>query len=281
MKLNAYIMLGDPSFLHASVASYYRHVSRIVVSYDRDGLSWTGTPLPLDECLARIRALDTEGKCDLRPGTFARPGLDALENDTNQRSVALMTASDGADWVLQLDTDEVLPEPTTLVSTLRRADDAGADGLEFPARWLYTRVGSRRFLESCSRLWRPASSYPGPVAVRAGTSLVQARQTDGPLYRADVRPWNTDPSHPRDAIVHEVVPYRASIVHYSWVRSSEYMRRKVGWSGHSEELKESGRYEEWIHALRHPLRTSLQAPLKPAGRRFRITTARSFLGEER
>lgn len=280
MRLNAYVMLADPSFLTASIRAYYALVDRIVVSYDENGRSWTGTPLPVDDALALVRAIDTDRKCELHPGDYARDGHDAMDNDTHQRREALAAASAGADWVLQLDTDEVLPRPDVFLRTLAHADQAGAHALEYPSRWLYTRVGARRFLESGSRLWGPASSYPGPLAVRAGTALVHARQADVPLYRADVRAWNTDPAHPRDALVHEVVPFDAAVLHYSWVRSPAFIARKVGWSGHTAELRATGEYGRWLRASRHPVRTVLMAPLRRSGRSFRIVSAPALPGGE-
>lgn len=280
MKLNAYILLGDPSFLTASVGAYYARVDRIVVSYDAAGRSWTGTPLPVEEALARVRALDTEGKCDFRPGEYDRAGFDPMDNETHQRNEALEAAADGADWVLQLDTDEVIPGPPTFFDAVRHADAVAAGGLEFPSRWLYTRAGRDRFLEAGSRLWRPESSYPGALAVRSGTPVVYARQTAAPLYRVDVRPWNTDPSHPRDAIVHEVVPSSAAVLHYSWVRSPDFVARKVGWSGHSADLKAAGEFRTWTSATRHPVRTALAAPLRRGGRSFRIVSAPGLVGGE-
>jgi hypothetical protein len=279
MMANAYILLGDPAFLRPSVASYYRHVDRIVVSFDRDGRSWTGTDLPTEECLALIRAIDVDGKCDFRPGSFSGDGEEPLERETAQRRKALEEASDGADWVLQLDTDEVIPRAETILSCLDRADARGAGALEYPARWLYTRVRQGRFLESCSRAWTATSSYPGPLAVRAGTELHHARQTSAPVYRADVRAWNTDPARPKNAIVHEVVPLDAAVLHYSWVRSAADIARKVGWSGHAPTLRASGEYERWERATRHPLRTAASAPFARRGRRYRLTSAPDYLDE--
>lgn len=280
MRINAYVMLADPSFLTASIRAYYDHVDRIVVSHDADARSWTGTPLPIDETLALIESLDTAGKCELHPGAYARAGFDPMDNETHQRNEALAIASEGADWVLQLDTDEVIPRASAFLRVLRHADEAGASGLEYPSRWLYTRVGPGRFLESGTRLWGPASSYPGPLAVRAGTRLAHARQADVPLYRADVRAWNTDPAHPRDAYVHEVVPFDSAVIHYCWVRSPEFIARKVGWSGHSDELKASGEYGRWMHVTRHPLRAALRAPFPRGGRSFRIVSAPGLPGQE-
>lgn len=255
MRLNAYLLAADPAYLAASVRAYYPHVERIVVSYDSSATSWTGTPIPVDECLATVRAVDTEGKCVMAPGTFARLDHDPLDNDTHQRQVALDQASEAADWVLQLDTDEVIAAPTTFLGALRAADAAAAAGLEYPARWLYSRVGPGRFLESATRLGRPAASFPGPVAVRAGARLTVSRQADVPLYRVDVRPWNTDPHHHPDAVVQQVVPLEDAIVHFSWVRSDEWMRRKFGWSGHSEQYTEPGVYRRWAWRSAHPRAT--------------------------
>src|SRR5690606_37064795 len=205
MRVSAYVLLADPSFLAASLSAYYHLVYRVVLSYDETRTSWTGTPLPVDECLAIVETIDTDGKCVRAPGRFARLDEHPLDNDTHQRQSALDAASDGADWVLQLDTDEVMLDPDAFLASLDRAERAGAGGLHFPSRWLYSRVAPGRYLEASTRLGRPAASYPGPLAVRAGTTLTHARQADVPLWRVDLRPWNTDPSHRHDAVVHEVV----------------------------------------------------------------------------
>ncbi|GAA5212179.1 hypothetical protein GCM10025774_35810 [Microbacterium kyungheense] len=279
MRLNAYIMLADPAFLGPSVRSYYSIVDRIVVSYDENAKSWTGTPLPLEHCLEIIRKLDTEGKCDYRPGHFARPEFNSLQNDTHQRQTALAQASEGADWVLQLDTDEVMPRTDVFLGVLDRADASGAWAMDYPARWLYTRVQPGRFLEASTRLWRLACSFPGPLAVRAGTVLELARQTGSPLYRADVRPWNTDPAGPPETIVHEVVPADAAVLHYSWVRSAEDIARKVGWSGHSDEWRKSGKYGLWLHATRRPKSTVLKTPFARKWRQYRLSRVLDFPDE--
>lgn len=264
--VSAYVMLADPSYLAESLVAYYPHVDRIVLSYDQSGLSWTGTPLPVQQCLAIARAIDTEGKCVPAPGNFARLDHDPLENDTHQRQVALDAASESADWVLQLDTDEVMLRPEAFFASLRRAAEAGAGGLDYPARWLYSRVARGRYLEQTNRLWRLAASYPGPLAVRAGTRLKLARQADVPLYRVDVRRRNTDPWHPKDAPVHEVITPAEAVAHFSWVRRPEVIRRKFEWSGHTEEMKPPPVYRRWEWRTRHPLLTVATTPLRGRSR---------------
>ena len=145
--VSAYVMLADPSYLAESLTAYYPYVDRIVLSYDEAGLSWTGTPLPVQQCLAVARSIDVDGKCVEAPGHFARLDKDPFENDTYQRQAALDAASESGEWVLQLDTDEVMLRPESFFAALRRAADADAGGLDFPSRWLYSRVAPGRYLE--------------------------------------------------------------------------------------------------------------------------------------
>ncbi|SMF26389.1 hypothetical protein L603_004300000170 [Cellulosimicrobium cellulans J34] len=277
LTLNAYVLAADPAFLAASVSAYYDRMDRIVVSYDESATSWSGTPLPVDECLAVLERLDVDGKCELAPGRFWRPGEEPLANDTHQRQVALDQASEGADWVLQLDTDEVLPRPETFFEVLARADDAGATALDYPSRWLYARVGDApgggRYLEASTRFWRHVAGFPGPLAVRPGTRLECARQAPTAIrYRVDLRPWNTDPAQGPGSVVHEVVGIEDAVVHYSWVRPDEHMRRKFAWSGHSPVYTRPAVYRRWASRSRHPWLAALTTPLRSHPEWYRLTT---------
>ncbi|GAB6859010.1 hypothetical protein [Microbacterium xylanilyticum] len=262
MRVTAYVLVADPAFLRESIRAYYDRVERIVLSYDETSTSWTGTPLPVAECLRLIEEVDPDGKCVHAPGRFARTDEHPLDNDTYQRQSALDVASESADWVLQLDTDEVMLDPDRFFAALERADATGTSGMDYPARWLYARVGDDRFLEASSRFWRARAGFPGPLAVRAGTRLVHARQAEVPLYRVDFRPQNTDPSHHRDSVVHATVPLSSGVAHYSWVRDDETMRRKFGWSGHTADYSKPEVYRRWAWRQRHPLPTIATTPFR-------------------
>lgn len=260
--INAYVLIADPSFLEASLSGYYDRVGKIILSYDRSGLSWTGTPLPIRQCMDIIETLDRDGKCVEAPGAFARLDHDPLENDTFQRQAALDLASDGASWVLQLDTDEVMLNRDRFFEVLEHADAAGASGLDYPSRWLYSRVAPGRYLERCDRRWRLSASYPGPTAVRAGTRLRLARQIEEPRYRADFRPKNTDPWGSNSLNIDETVGRGDAIMHFSWVRDVEVMRRKLGWSGHAPELVDPAIFDRWMWRTRHPHLATLGTPFR-------------------
>lgn len=257
MKVNAYVLVADPWWLEESLRSYYDIVDRIVISYDRNGRSWTDTELPIKECLRQVERVDVDGKCDYRPGNYARNGFAPLDNETYQRQIALAQAEGGADWVLQIDTDEVVASAPTFLSCMEEADRRAAQGLEYPSRYLYTRTARGDFLESTRSLWRIRSNYPGPVAVKAGTNLRHARQADIGLFRVDFADHNLDPGHPPNAVVHRVIQADEGILHYFWVRSEEYMRRKMGWSGHSDTYSEPHRLRQWRWRTGHPVFASM------------------------
>jgi hypothetical protein len=273
MRLHAYVLAGDPAWAGHSVSSYYELVERIIVSYDASGRSWAGHPLLVEESLDRLLAADPDGKMVLLPGNHANPARLALEVETEQRQEALDAAADGADWVLQFDTDEIALAPSTFRSHLLDADTHGAMALHYPLRDFYQHVAGDRYLEHCGPLWRSQAAFPGPLAVRSGVRLSLCRQARVPLYRVDMRPWNTDPAHPRSAAVHAVVSPRDAVAHMSWVRTPEQMERKSRTSGHAGERDWEAVLSRWRWRRRHPWLTMAPAPLaRDPFERFRVSS---------
>jgi hypothetical protein len=262
LRLNAYVLAADPSWIEESVTSYYHLVERIVVSYDETATSWTGVPISTEECLKRLRAVDVESKMEFRPGRYYRPDFHPLSNDTYQRQAAVDAASVGADWVLQLDTDEVLGDPDEFVRSLKAAQEQGFTGLEYPSRILYQHVRGRLYLEQCTRLWSVSAHYPGAMAVAAGSTLVHCRQADVRLFRVDFKDRNTDPSHPSEAPVHRVVRQAQGIIHYSWVRSESAMLEKSQSTGHAHDFDWDAVVRRWRARGRHPVRTVAGTPFR-------------------
>ncbi len=268
-RISAYLLAADPNWLEESVQSYYGLVDRLVISYDETGTSWTGTPMPVEECLERLRAIDVDSKMHFAPGRYHRPGEHPLANETYQRSQALAVAGQDADWVIQLDTDEVVADPKEFRSSIAEADGLGYTGLEYPARLLYQHVRDNLYLEQCLRLWRICGHYPGPVAVRSGSRLTLARQGDVRLYRVDFRATNTDPAHPADAPVHRVIRPSQAIMHYSMVRSDAHMNAKSRSSGHATDYDWAPVIAKWKWHRAHPYLAVARTPLQRGpGRRF-------------
>lgn len=237
MRLAAYVLAADPTWIERSIRSYYDLVDELVVSYDRDGRSWTGTRIPVEECLRRLEALDRDGKVRLAPGDFAGRGGSPIERDTAQRRAALAEAGRDADWVLQIDTDEVVPDPAALLAALDVAEELGLPAVEWPMRVLFRTLRRGRFLEVCAHDGSDRFEYPGPVAVRPGVTLTEARRANGPFLRplvhGDDRSLQVarepEPAEVRRALLE---PAQA-ILHYSWAGPPSRVRRKVGSWGHN------------------------------------------------
>ncbi|MGE9808309.1 hypothetical protein [Janibacter sp. G1551] len=272
MRIHAYVLAGDPAWAAESIRSYYGLVDRIIVSHDRGKRSWSGHPMRVDAALAAIRSADPDGKVSVVVGDHSDPDTPVLTVETAQRQHALDAASEGSDVVLQLDTDEVVMDAETLQAHVVAMQTRGAIGLEYPLRDFYTWVGRGRYLERCHRSWRTQAAYPGPVAVISGATLAHCRQSEGELYRVDVRPTNTDPWHPRTAPVHAVVPPASAIAHLSWVRTEEDMELKSSTSGYASSRDWEADLTRWRRRARHPHLTAAMAPItRDAYERFRIT----------
>ncbi len=252
-KIKAYVLAADPTWLELSVGAYYSRVEEIVVSFDRSGLGWTGSPVPVEECLTRLSVLDVDKKMRFVPGDFSSKVRDPMENDTRQRGIALQLASEGADWVLQLDTDEFLPVPDALFNAVQKADISGLEGVEWPMRVLYRGLEGGAALEVCAPDGGDHFEYIAPVAVRAGSRLRHSRRTSGSFLRAVVRGDSRSlqlkrPLEPGESREERLAPEEA-ILHNSWARTPLELARKLASWSHSSA-------RAWRHYLLHWLPAS-------------------------
>jgi hypothetical protein len=237
LRLNAYVLAADPTWLEYSVGAYYAVVDRIVVSYDRRFRGWTGSKIPVDECLARLRAIDVSRKMEFVSGDFSAAVADPMENDTLQRNDALRRASQGADWVLQLDTDEWIPNVRALLRVLHQFTESDCVGVEWPMRVLYRGMGGHKALEVCSSEGGDHFEYIAPVIVRANTPLVHSRRVEGTFVRPVVRGDRASLQIRRDPspleIRSECLQPEEVIVHNSWARPPRLLQRKLASWSHS------------------------------------------------
>ena len=274
MKINAYVLAADPAWIEASLAAYYDVVDKIVVSYDQDSKGWTGAPIDVEGCLKRLRAVDPDGKLQFMSGHYARAGQEPMANDTHQRQCALDEAAQGADWVLQFDTDEILPDISALLKVLEETRPEVV-GVEWPMRVLFRFLGGTRFLEVCAQNKRDRFEYPGPIAVRPGAVLTDARRCEGNIDRmvvkGDDQSLQVRQSPAPGETRRELFNGKHAIVHNSWARSPASIRAKIASWGHNEGRKSKlFYYTRWLPAPRiwkllrnfHPLAPDLWPRLK-------------------
>jgi hypothetical protein len=255
LNVSAYVLLGDPAFLVPSIRSYYDDVTSIVASYDQDLLSWGGADMgpEMRACIRLIEANDPDGKVELLPGPFSCPELHPQDGETNQRQVSLDRASELGEWVIQLDTDEVVGNAARLLHEIDAADHLGLDALEYPSRWIYCHLFDCWFLERSTRRLKTWDAIPGPLVVRAGTRLRYARQTDAPTHKLRIGSGQGGGT----------VPIEDCVLHFSMVRTGAAMQAKAATSPHAPDLDWNARLGLWEQARRQPVRAVARSVLSP------------------
>jgi hypothetical protein len=253
VRVSAYLLAADPTWIEASVRAYYDRVEEIVVSYDRDGIGWAGSPIATEESLAALRALDVEAKMRFVAGDFHHLPTPP-ENEHLQRQGALEALTGRADWVLQVDTDEVLPDLDVVFESLRYAEDHNLPAVEWPMRVLFRHVRDDVYLAVTSHDGSLHVEYPGPIGIRPGATLVDARRCEGPFLRvvvggaAPALQLSRAPAAGEDRSF--TITEGQAILHNSWARSPSVVRRKIRAWGH---------YEGW-RTRRYYLTTWLPSP---------------------
>ena len=178
-------------WLRSSLMQYYDRIDDLVVLVPRSHRGWRGTPIPVAECLAIVKAVDVRGISRLIEGEWCDPE-DPLRADTAQRLDGVRALRDTVDWILQIDNDEVLMDPAALIAFVEEADRAGEVQVDWPLRTLFRQVAPATYLEVCSltgrdrrRAWRQWRCWPGMTSSRSGVRSVQycewsSKETTGP-----------------------------------------------------------------------------------------------------
>jgi hypothetical protein len=261
MRVSAYVLLADAAWIEDSVLSYYDLVDHIVASFDEREIGWSGHPIAARHALDRLRAIDRDNKVTVLTGDYVVSGGDLMGGETRQRQEALDAAGRDADYVLQLDPDEILMNPKVFMQRLHDSARLGAPGMEYPARYVWTKVSRHVGLEFASRHALTWMAIPGPLAVRSGTTLRYARQIVGEPVRCTWSRLNTG-SLPR-------IRKRDAVLHLHGLRSTDAMRWKALTSGHANEIDLNRRVSEWERAADAPVRALLTSHL-PGRRSLRL-----------
>jgi hypothetical protein len=254
-RIGAYVLASDPTWLRSSVARYYHLLDVLVVSASATSTGWTGRPIAVSDCTAVIEDLDQRKIATVVRGNFQSP-KNPMDADTRQRQHAIdaVNALDGdLDWVLQIDTDEVVPSTDKLLHLLELADERGADAVEWPMRVFYRRLPGGRYLQVVNADGSDHFEYPGPIAIRARARVTEARQTAErflrPLVEGDHQSLQiTRPAGPQE-IRETCLTGSDAILHNSWARPRSDVWRKVSSWSHNQGLRSTRYfYFTWLPA---------------------------------
>jgi hypothetical protein len=237
-RLGAYVLPGDTVWLEKTLTRTYPLLDALVVPVPLDGIGWNGHPVPVDEALTIIRRVDTRGILTTVRGRWVDPA-EPMRGDTAQRQAAVDALAGTVDWVLQLDGDELLPEPAALLRAIDAAEEQKLRAIEWPMRVLFRRT--RRWVFEVVGLHGEARyDYPGPIAVRPDVELIDARRVAGDYLRAVVVGDHSSlqvvrPAEPSEHRWVDLRPEEA-IIHNSWARPARAIRQKIRSWGHANDV---------------------------------------------
>lgn len=236
LRVGAYLLPGDPVWLRSSLRRYYDLLDDLVVLEPVPATGWTGRPLPVHECLHIIAEVDVRGIARRVTGHWEDRD-EPMRAETAQRQAGLDALSGSVDWVLQIDNDELVPDPAALVEAARGADD-DVVGIEWPVRVLYRRLDAGTFAAVCGPSGGLVIEYPGTTMVRPGARLADARRpSGGRVVRHVVRGdrESLQVRHQPGALEERVedVSEAQIILHNSWGRSLREILQKTRSWGHA------------------------------------------------
>jgi hypothetical protein len=254
-RIGAYVLASDPTWLRSSVARYYHLLDVLVVSASATGTGWTGRPIAVNDCIAAIETLDQRKIATVVRGHFHSPENPmAAETQQRQHAIDAVNALDSdLDWILQIDTDEVVPSAERLLELFELADERGANAVEWPMRVFYRRLRGGRYLQVVNADGSDHFEYPGPIAIRARSPVTEARQTAErflrPLVEGDHQSLQiTRPAGPQE-IRETCLTGNDAILHNSWARPRADVWRKISSWGHNQGRRSSRYfYLTWLPA---------------------------------
>jgi hypothetical protein len=111
----------DWELLNFSLPAIYKHVDQICLSIDSDRISWNGNSFELDwnAFSTLIRQLDVHNKIQILQESFYNTSRSPIENENYQRS-RMAAVLGQTDWIIQIDTDEIIMNARDLILTLKK-----------------------------------------------------------------------------------------------------------------------------------------------------------------
>lgn len=195
----------DFRFATSAIKSYYHIADEIILGVDQDFLSWSKIPYPsIDKQIGLfLECHDPEKKINVIYGDFHSYPT-PLENDTAERTQLSLYCRNWDNWVVQIDSDEILMNPDVFKAWIERVKP---NGLCIYARLInvFKVFGPRDAL-----VVDPPTEWAA-VATRLHGEYERCRQTK------------------QDCVMSPL-----NLLHYSWGRRPEELLQKLQNWGHSD-----------------------------------------------
>lgn len=228
------IVQNDAETIERSIASYYDHVDRILVSTD-PCRGFSGAPITPDDTLGLIRALDRDRKITIVEADFYKFD-EPMRNETHQREEAarLLCEEAAPRWIFQVDADEVFLDFPAVLRQVMRQPFARAVFW----RWIsiFNILPDGRLLVIVDEDGSPILER-FPLAHRPPVKLKSGRLADKPsdaIFK--VFKWRYEGGLRRTD----------AVLHYSYAKSEARIREKLSTFGHSREFDRDRFYDLWL-----------------------------------
>jgi len=115
-------MSYDYEKLKYSIPPVYKDADAIFIALDKDHRTWKGNSFDVDSSFfSWLDTFDTENKITVYKDDFYVPEMDAIQNDTRERTMLSEKMGIG-NWLVQVDADEIFLDFKNFVNTLRAYD---------------------------------------------------------------------------------------------------------------------------------------------------------------
>lgn len=234
--VGAYVLASDAEELARTLPRYYDHINSLIVSFDANNLSWSGKKLDVIESLKVIQNIDLKNKAIYFSGNYSSTERARGENELLQRQDALYETSKYCKWVLQIDSDEFVPDVKKIFDLIAIAERLECSGIEWPMKVIFrqTRRYSYQIINKDDSLH---VEYPGPIMVKANSNLILSRQISKKSLRI-IPSSSTSLQVVGSASEHNIQTYELEdgsqflILHNSWGKKPKDIISKIRNSPH-------------------------------------------------
>lgn len=203
-----YIVAYDYELLKNSLPTVYKGADKIVVAIDKDRKTFAGGTYTIDPgFFTWLKEVDPQKKITVYEDNFYVPGLTANEADTRERNMLAKKMGEGG-WHFQIDVDEYFVNFEGLIEDLKTVES------KLHGRKITLQI-------YCSVLFKTVSEG---FFIVDGSSEQFSVATNNPVY-----------TFHRNNGENERYLLNHLILHQSWGRTEDELRRKLeNWSHHAD-----------------------------------------------
>lgn len=117
-----FLLSYDYEKLKTAIPLVYEDSDRIFIAQDENFYTWNGNKFHVDESFFTwLKVLDKNNKIEIYKDNFYIPELNTIQNDTRERHLLSKKMGIG-NWLIQIDSDEYIPDFKGFVKQLKKYD---------------------------------------------------------------------------------------------------------------------------------------------------------------